>query len=100
MEKERYLTEVTRQLRLIFGAIRDGHKPPEIIKHRCEGVMRAGVFLGIVSNAELAQLMEAIHLEVTGVTIAERKASSRERFRDEEIDYSQYESPAYERVNL
>jgi len=98
MDKERFLEEVARQLRHIFGAVREGHKPPEVLKHRCEGFMRAGVFLGVVSNAELAKCMEAIHLNVMGITIAERKAMKMSQFRDEEIDYSQYESPAYKRI--
>jgi hypothetical protein len=31
MDKERFLDEVTRQLRIIFDAIREGHKPPEVL---------------------------------------------------------------------
>jgi len=61
--------------------------------------MRAGVFLGIVTNPELAQLMERVHHDVTGMTIKERMATNRGNNKDEEIDYSQYESPAYLRIN-
>lgn len=98
MDKERYINEVTRQLRIIFTAIREGHKPPEALKHRCEGFMRAGVFLGVVKNTELSVLMGDLHIEVIGMTIAERQSKKREQFEDEEIDYSQYESPSYERL--
>lgn len=69
MDKERFLDEVTRQLRIIFDAIREGHKPPEVLKHRCEGFMRAGVFLGVVKTPELSTLMEDLHLDVVGMTL-------------------------------
>lgn len=98
MDEQRFLDEVERQLRVIFGAIRDGHKPPVILKHRCEGFMRAGVFMGVVKNLELSDLMEAIHLEVVGMTIDERMAKHKERWEGEEIDYSQFELPAFERI--
>jgi hypothetical protein len=98
MDGECFLGEVERQLRVIFGAIRDGHRPPEILKHRCEGFMRAGVFMGVVKNRELSDLMEAVHLEVVGMTIGERVAKQQERWGGEEIDYSQFEPPAYERA--
>lgn len=97
MDKEQFLQEITRQLRIIFTAIREGHKPPQVMKHRCEGFMRAGVFLGIVKYTELSALMEDLHLEVIGMTIADRKARKRGHFVDEEIDYNQYETPSYER---
>ena len=98
MDKEQFLNEVTRQLRIIFDAIHEGYKPPEVLKHRCEGFMRAGVYLGVVKNLELSELMEDTHLDVVGMTIDERKAKHREHFKDEEINYSQYESPSYERI--
>lgn len=100
MDKERFLDEVNRQLRIIFNAIREGHKPPEVLKHRCEGFMRAGVFLGVVKNPELSTLMEDLHLDVVGMTIDERMARHRDRYKDEEINYSQYESPSYERIKV
>jgi len=98
MDKQCFLDEVERQLRVIFGAIRDGHKPPEILKHRCEGFMRAGVFMGVVKNLGLSDLMEATHLDVVGMTIDERRAKHKERWKGEEIDYSQFELPAFERI--
>lgn len=97
MNKAHFINEVEKQLRLIFGAIRDGNKPPEILRHRCEGFMRAGVFLGVVNNGELSELMEKIHFNVIGLTISERRASDSKRYKDLEIEYTQYDSPAYER---
>ena len=47
---------------------------------------------------ELAELIEHVHRDVTGMTIKERMARKGASYRDEEIDYSQYESPAYERI--
>jgi len=97
MNKERFLKEVEDQLRVIFGALRDGHEPPKILKHRSEGFMQAGVFLGIVDNKELKELMETVHHEMTGMTIQERLTKQKKRWKELEIDYDQYEIPAYKR---
>lgn len=49
------------------------------------------MFLGIVENSELSVLMEDVHLDVTGMTIAERISKKKGKFREDEIDYSRYE---------
>ena len=98
MEKHQFTSEVERQLRVIFTAIRAGHKPPEMLKHRCEGFMRAGVFMGVVTNVELSDLMEKIHLEVVGMTIQERIAKLKEKWSEESVDYSDFDIPTFERA--
>ncbi|MCP3869860.1 MAG: hypothetical protein GY703_17560 [Gammaproteobacteria bacterium] len=97
LEKDRFMNEVAHQLRVIFDALHDGHVPPEILKHRSEGFMQAGVFLGIANNSELKKLMESVHLEVTGMTIKERTTKQKQRWKDLKTDYDQYDSPAYKR---
>ena len=98
MDKHQFSSEVERQLGVIFTAIRAGHKPPELLKHRCEGFMRAGVFMGVVNNVELSDLMEKIHLEVVGMTIQERVAKHKEKWSRELVDYSDFDIPTFERT--
>ena len=98
MDKHQFTREVERQLRVIFTAVRSGHKPPEMLKHRCEGFIRAGVFMGVVTNVEMSDLMEKIHLEVVGMTIKERIARHREKWQEELVDYSDFDIPTFERT--
>ena len=98
MEKHQFTSEVERQLRVIFTAIRAGHKPPDMLKHRCEGFMRAGVFMGVMTNVELSDLMEKIYLEVVGMTIQERIANHKEKWSEESVDYSDFDIPTFERT--
>lgn len=59
--------------------------------------MSAGVFMGHVTNAELAKLMDDSHVSIFGKTIKQRKAELPGSCREEGIDYSQYDQPTFER---
>lgn len=62
--------------------------------------MSAGVFMGHVTNAELAKLMDDIHVSIFGKTIQQRKAELPGSWRDEGIDYSQFDQPTFERKDM
>ena len=59
--------------------------------------LHAGVFMGLVTNAELAQCMDEIHVRIFGKTIQQRKTELASNWHDETIDYGQYEQPTFER---
>ncbi|AQQ66522.1 hypothetical protein Mag101_01815 [Microbulbifer agarilyticus] len=94
---EKFAEEVARRLRQLFANSKLGMQIPVVERHRLEGFMQAGIYLGINSKTELAQLMEEIHIEVFGKTIAEHKAEAPNAWVFEEIDYRQFDTPAYER---
>ena len=98
MERERYLQEIRQQYHLVCIDLKNGKSLPEIEKGRFEGFMRAGLLLGVVTQAELQQLLEDIHFKVFGKSIAERRSERNNRFTNDEIDYGQFESPAIERI--
>ncbi|WGL15044.1 hypothetical protein PVT68_09650 [Microbulbifer bruguierae] len=98
MDQTLFLNEVERRLALLFKASQSGYPIPAIERHRLEGFMQAGIFLGLSSKADLAQLMERIHLEIFGKTLAERKQQPPASWIFAEVDYSQYESPSYVRT--
>ncbi|WP_323845566.1 hypothetical protein [Microbulbifer magnicolonia] len=98
MDREAYIDEVKRRLTLMFRASRDGYKAPATERHRLEGFMQAGIFLGLARKSELAQIMNEIHVEIFGKTIEERKSESAALWISEDVDYGQYEQPAYQRV--
>jgi len=95
MSKEQYLNEVSRRLKLMFSASKDGYKTVSIERHRLEGFMQAGVFLELTTNTEMSQLMNDIHVSVFDKTIEQRKAEKSNDWQSELIDYAQYEQPTY-----
>ena len=99
MDKKRFLREVTRQLEALYRASRAGVELGPKVKHRCEGFMQAGEFLRVVSKDELAEVMESTHKKVFGESIAQRKdrLNRKHRWPAETVDYSEFESPAYDR---
>ena len=97
MDKAIFLKEVESKLARMFAASKEGYKIPLSEKHRCEGFMQAGIFMGLVAKQELANVMESIHLSVFGQTIVERQEGNSDTWIDEVIDYSIYEQPAFER---
>ncbi|MGI9275167.1 MAG: hypothetical protein ACR2PT_10035 [Endozoicomonas sp.] len=99
MNKHRFLREVTRQIEAIYRSKKAGTSPGEKEKHRCEGFMQAGVYMRIVTNDDLNELMEKKHVEILGETIEERRRREREKtsWPRDIINYSEYESPAFER---
>ena len=97
MEQDRFKLEVEGRLMRMFSVSKEGYKTPAIERHRLEGFMQAGVFLGLVNNAELAELMAKVHLMVFGMSMDERKAADTGSWKNDVIDYQGYESPAYGR---
>ncbi|WP_207060931.1 hypothetical protein [Motiliproteus sp. SC1-56] len=97
MNKDAFLKEVTRRLEQVFGSARDGYKVPPVQRHRLEGFMQAGVFLGLASNEELQQLMETTHVSIFGKTIKEREAQRPVAWQESALDYREYEQPTFTR---
>ncbi len=100
MNRENYINEVEKRLNRMFLASKDGYKAPSIERHRLEGFMNAGVFIGIITNDELSKLMDKIHFSVFGKTIQQRIIDLPDSWQEEITDYSQYDQPTYERKDV
>ena len=100
MSTEVYLTEIRDQLRIYFLGIKNGQDPALPTKYQLEGFMRAGVILGITSNADLQKMMEEIHQQVFNESIEGRKLRKSGRYSELNVNYAQYESPAISRVKI
>lgn len=96
-DQKAYIHEVEKRLRRMFRASRDGHKAAPAERHRLEGFMQAGTFVGLAASDELKSLMNQVHIDVFGKTIQDRKSELSTPQVPENIDYSQYEQPTYER---
>jgi len=97
MNRENYINEVEKRLSRIFTASKEGYKAPPVERHRLEGFMAAGVFMGLVTNTELAKVMDEIHVRLFGKTIEQRKVELPGNWQEEGIDYSFYDQPTFER---
>jgi hypothetical protein len=96
-DKEDYLQEVETRLERMFRASRDGHKAAPVERHRLEGFIQAGTFLGLATTEELKSLLDRVHLDIFGKTVEERQSEQSTTWIPENIDYNQFEQPAYER---
>ncbi len=95
---EKFIPEVERRLHRLFSASKEGYQIPDDERHRLTGFIHAGIFMGIATNKEMQNLMEAVHFSIFGKTITERKESQHISWDANDINYDQYERPTFERV--
>lgn len=98
MDRTRFMAEVERQLKQHFRSSKEGFKTPQIDRHRLEGFMFAGVFLGLTTNSELNSIMNDLHMHVFGKSIEQRKSEMPNLWKGDEVNYGTYDSPSYQRV--
>ncbi|WP_193164945.1 hypothetical protein [Microbulbifer hainanensis] len=97
IDQTQFLAEVEARLARMFSANKCGYRTPAVERHRLEGFMQAGVFLGLSNNRELAELMEESHLAVFGKSIGDRQQERALNWGYEQVDYSAFEEPAITR---
>ncbi|MAD75113.1 MAG: hypothetical protein CML20_10040 [Rheinheimera sp.] len=98
-QRELFLITLKQQFSDIFLASKAGKDTAEL-RFRAQGFIHAGELLEICSRHEVQQLMEQVHLEVFGVTIAEHKPSEQAR-RQQALklgDYDYFDEPALNRL--
>ncbi len=93
MNKQHFLDEVEKRLAKLLSASKQGYPPSPLERHRLEGFMEAGVFLGLVSPQELNDLKENTCQAIFHMSVAERIKHKKRSWPVDEIDYSQYEKP-------
>ena len=62
--KERYLLEAERRLRDVLLAFKRGEDVAPALNFRTEGFFEAGVFLGLVTEQQLSELLVRLQREV------------------------------------
>lgn len=72
MDTESYIASCRREITKVYQLTKDG-KPDDVLKHRTEGFIRAGIFLEVFSAQDAQHLMEIQHLEIFGESVEERK---------------------------
>jgi hypothetical protein len=95
MDKSDYLAEISNRLTKLFKASKEGYKIPDIDRHRLEGFMQAGIFMGVATPVEISVLLEDVHHSIFGKTIRDRKSELSATWTDIEVDYDKFDSPTY-----
>jgi hypothetical protein len=98
IDKDTYLAEVEIRLQRMFSARKSGVKASSMERHRLEGFVQAGVYMGFATNDEMNELMEKVHQSVFGQSISERRTTKSVLWSGEAIDYSQYDLPTIKRI--
>ena len=87
-----FIDGVKAQLTHLYSEIKEKRTLDEAQKHRIEGFISAGLYLGLVEKKEISALIEEIHLTVFGQTVRERKLEKL-MGEQESIDWSIYDTP-------
>lgn len=94
--REIFFRELSRQLKQFYEDHKlCGHRD-DVLKHRIEGFMLAGIRLELTEEDELHQMMEDIHLKVFGLTISERRLKELKGDAEPE-DWAYYDTPITQR---
>lgn len=73
MNKELYIQECYRQLIAHFELVKK-KKVDEAMKHRVQGFINAGEFLGLFTRDEAIKVIDDAHFKIFGITKEQRKA--------------------------
>lgn len=99
LQQDLFLITLEAQFRDLFQASKAGKDNSEQ-RLRAQGFIHAGELLQLCTRQQVQQLMEKVHLEVFGISIADRKPSARAR-RQQALqlgDYAYFEEPAFNRL--
>lgn len=99
LQRELFLITLHQQFTDMFLASKAGKDNAEQ-KLRSQGFIHAGELLELCSRQEVQQLMEQVHHEVFGVSIAKRQPSEQSR-RQHALnlgDYDYFDEPAINRL--
>ena len=95
LHKKKFINEVKSRIKNIFYSSKEGYRVLIVEKHRVEGFMQSGVFLGLISNDELYDVMQEVHMSVFDMSIEERQKINEIKWNDDQIDYGGYEIPSF-----
>ncbi len=93
-QRSDFLTELESRIARLCRLSHEGFKSSPVDRHRLEGFIQAGVFLGLTTNTEAQALLERMYREITGKPFGEAVAGFVDWSGDAN-SYEHYEAPAY-----
>ncbi|MFC4700046.1 hypothetical protein ACFO4O_07765 [Glaciecola siphonariae] len=73
MTSDEFIAHCRNEIMITYQAIKDG-KPDDKQKYRTEGLIHAAKLLGLLSSKEQKDLIEDVHMQYFGESVAERRA--------------------------
>ncbi|WP_146047829.1 hypothetical protein [Zhongshania marina] len=93
--KMEFTEELQRQITRICRASKEGYKTSAVDRHRLEGFIHAGVFLGLTTNAAAKNLLESTYLAITGETLNQASTKPNETMSVDLPNYERFDTPTY-----
>ncbi len=97
MDIPSYQQLIKKRLEEFYLGMRDYEREDMALMSRIEGLMEAGITLKAVTKRDLEFLVDNVHLEVFGQSLAERRLDERERDRLDQ-NYDAFDLPSWQRV--
>jgi len=92
-----YLLELRTRVRRYYAyGEKDGFGKSEL-KSEIKGFLEAGIKSHLVKTETVKQLIDEEHLSAFGISLEERRARRKLGLEAEPVDWSIYDSPAFER---
>ncbi|WP_295874449.1 hypothetical protein [uncultured Zhongshania sp.] len=95
MCSDRFKEELSNRIERMCKASRDGYKTSPVERHRLEGFIQAGVFLGKISNQDARAMLEDIYFRVVGKSIAQAGEAESAAWPADMPDYSHFDTPTF-----
>ncbi|MBT1064093.1 hypothetical protein KJY73_10940 [Bowmanella sp. Y26] len=97
MDKHAFLAECQTRIRKVYELTKAG-KPDDTLKYRTEGFMNAGEYIGLISREEARELIESLHQDAFGESIAQRRERKERlsKLKEQSLD-AFYDEPAINR---
>lgn len=101
MNKAEYTDYVIHEIRRLYRLAQEGN-PDETAKHRTEGLVHAGVLLGVYTKEDIKHRIDTEHLAIFNETVDTRrsrlaKQKALSALKDTDPD-AFYNIPAYQRL--
>ncbi|WP_049779549.1 hypothetical protein [Ferrimonas balearica] len=94
--RNEYLESCHQQLRELFSTDSGKRSDPAAL-HRVQGFIHAGKVLGVLTREQSQTMMEQVHLEVRGETLAERAQRKARLEAARRGEYECFDTPPSER---
>lgn len=93
-----FSTELKRRFTQMCRASKEGYKASPTERHRLEGFIQAGVYVGLIDNPSAKAILEDTYHDVFQQPMSTAAKSNTTNWQLELRDYSLYDTPAYLRA--
>lgn len=93
--KIEFTEELQRQITRICRISKEGYKTSAVDRHRLEGFIHAGVFLGLTTNETAKALLEETYLSVIGEPLSQASTKGAEAMSVGLHDYGRFDTPTF-----